>query len=82
MRSNSLLPYFRERKGKSLILTFCSTIKYGPLSYGAVFAACKVFEEFKLKALSSELYNSKINFISMHPKNLSTNNARLPQAGS
>ncbi len=50
-----LIPYFKERKGKSLILTICSTISYGPSAYNAVYAASKVFEEFTLKALASEL---------------------------
>ena len=63
-------------------MTVCSTISFGPSSYDALYACTKVFEEFTLKALSAELgANSPIDFLTMHPQYVSTNNARLPAGG-
>lgn len=80
--TRGLLTHFKKRREKSLILTICSTISFGPSSYDALYACTKVFEEFTVKTLSAELGEvSRVDFLTMHPQYVSTNNARLPAGG-
>jgi len=50
--TRGLMESFRERGGKGLILTICSSISSGPAAREAVYAASKVFEEYTIRAIS------------------------------
>ena len=76
--TRTLLPQMKD--DRVLLLSVASLISFIPSCFDAVYAASKAFEVAFLEALRRET-SPNIDFLTMCPQYVSTNNARLHPGG-
>eukprot|EP00347_Sterkiella_histriomuscorum_P006355 403353077 len=80
-----LLHKLNERKTKSAIINICSSIVVNPCAFDAMYASTKVYELFQMESLRREqakVKDNKVDFLTLNPAYVSTNNARLHPGGN